>query len=100
MPRKRGRPKKSKVIVEAVATAGYLPRSTLFGTEQVSKFRNLEEADRLWNFCKKLGLVSATSDEVTIEKITELLADGDKGKNRKRKFSRSFEMLSSSSYRE
>ncbi|GAB2284439.1 hypothetical protein Dimus_018892 [Dionaea muscipula] len=49
-PRKRGRPKKSKLIVKAVATVRHLPNSTLFGADQGSFCGNGDEADRLWKF--------------------------------------------------
>ncbi|GAB2281944.1 hypothetical protein Dimus_016508 [Dionaea muscipula] len=80
MPRRRGKPKKSKVIVKAVASVVGHSRSNLLGAGQDGRYGMVDKADRLWKFRKMLGLVSSSSDEVVVEKIADLLADGDMGK--------------------
>ncbi|GAB2290013.1 hypothetical protein Dimus_024310 [Dionaea muscipula] len=80
IPRRRGRSKKSKVIVKAVASTVGHSRSNLLGARQDGSQGMVDEADRLWKFRKMLGLVSSSFDEIVVEKIAELLAYGDLGK--------------------
>ncbi|GAB2273971.1 hypothetical protein Dimus_008741 [Dionaea muscipula] len=80
-PRKRGRPPKKKKVILSAATLS-INKSTSMSSICGQKKMNDESinADSLWKFGKKLGLVSAEADTVVVRNIERLLAELGKGK--------------------
>ncbi|GAB2294132.1 hypothetical protein Dimus_028351 [Dionaea muscipula] len=81
VPRKRGRPRKKKAIVAAVAKK--LGPTSIVGKDSCVSIMGKErdEAEMVWRMGKALGLFSSEKDALVVEKIMGNVADGDMGKD-------------------